>query len=238
MLCATMSITAQEARDNIDFLLNDTKKPFERYYTNDWSFRLEAGYAQDWQNSKNNTFRDMYTHGANIGLTVDYNLPYNLSLQSGVLYSITAGRSEQHWGTIAERPQIEIINHDILKHQLIIPIRLTYTQPLWKRLALYFYTGPEMQIGLAQQDNINTESISATTLAWVQEKGVPTTPYDRYTENELRRFNIRYGLGGGLQWDCYRLQSGYSFGLNDLTKSPDSQMWEWGWFVSFAYQFK
>ena len=48
------------------------------------------------------------------------------------------------------------------------------------------------------------------------------------------------GLGGGLEWDCYRLQSGYDFGLNNLVKHPQAKgqyMSEWGWFVSFCYRF-
>jgi hypothetical protein len=59
-------------------------------------------------------------------------------------------------------------------------------------------------------------------------------------QDELIRANIQWGLGGGLEWDRYRLQAGYDFGLNNLIKHPvidDQQMWQWGWFVSFCYKF-
>jgi hypothetical protein len=58
--------------------------------------------------------------------------------------------------------------------------------------------------------------------------------------DELVRANIQLGLGGGLECDKYRLQSGYDFGLNNLVKHPQRKgqyMSEWGWYVSFSYRF-
>ena len=74
---------------------------------------------------------------------------------------------------------------------------------------------------------------------WLQAQGIPTEPYDRFT-NELVRANIQLGLGGGLEWQRYRLQSGYDFGLNNLVRNKqtsDQHMAEWGWYVSFSYRF-
>ncbi len=242
LILACAGLYAQEAKDNINFLLDGEKKTFERYYPQLLSYRLEVGFIQDWQNSKNNTIRDLYNHGANVGFTLDVNLPYNMSVQTGVVYSLGIGRTDQHFSTLnTENPQIDFIRHDVISHQLLIPIRYTYTQPVWKRLALYFYTGPELVIGLAQQDNINLDNLSEPTRQWIEEKGVRTASYDRYKANELRRFAIRWGLGGGIQWDTYRLYSGYSFGLNNLSKQqaqiPDAHLWQWGWHVTFAWQF-
>ena len=80
--------------------------------------------------------------------------------------------------------------------------------------------------------------MSASAQQWLETKGVSTTPYDRM-ENELVRANIQYGVGGGLEWDRYRLQSGYDFGLNNLIKKPQmtsQYMSEWGWYISFSYR--
>ncbi len=237
---ACFTLQAQEAKNNIDFTQDDSKKEFQNYYSEFMSYRLEIGYAQDWQNSNNNTVRDMYAHGANLGVTFDFNLKYNISMQTGLLYSFTYGRTDQHWSTLASKE--DFLRHDVTHHSLIIPVRCTYTQPLWKRLALYFYTGPELAVGLAQKDNIKLDNISDATLAWLQANNINTTSYDRYTSDELRRFNVRWGLGGGLQWDVYRLQAGYSFGLNNLYKQqttiPDAYLSEWGWNVSFSWMFK
>ncbi len=240
LILSYVSIQAQEARNNIDFKQETTNKEFERYYPEFISYRLEVGYVQDWQNSNNNTVRDMYSHGSKLGVTFDFNLPYNMSIQTGALYSFTYGRTDQHWSTLEE--QEDFLRHDVMKHSLIIPVRYTYTQPIWKRLALYFYTGPEFAIGLAQKDNIRLDNISDATFAWLQANNITTESYDRYTVNEIDRFNMRWGLGGGIQWDTYCLQSGYSFGLNNLSKQqsiiPNAYLCEWGWHVSFAWMFK
>ena len=58
--------------------------------------------------------------------------------------------------------------------------------------------------------------------------------------DELIRANIQWGVGGGLEWDRYRLQSGYDFGLNNLVRHQQvskQYMSEWGWFVTFSYRF-
>ena len=57
---------------------------------------------------------------------------------------------------------------------------------------------------------------------------------------ELYRVNVQFGLGGGFEWDRYRLQAGYDFGLNNLLKTPivpEEKIYEWGWMVAFSYKF-
>ena len=56
---------------------------------------------------------------------------------------------------------------------------------------------------------------------------------------EVYRTNIQFGLGGGLEWDRYRLQAGYDFGLNNLQRTsivPNQKLQEWGWMLTFAYK--
>jgi hypothetical protein len=58
-------------------------------------------------------------------------------------------------------------------------------------------------------------------------------------EKELYRTNIQFGLGGGLEWDRYRLQAGYDFGLNNIMRTPgilNQKAHEWGWICTFAYK--
>lgn len=226
--------------DNYTAEENKEKKP--NAYSFSTTYRIEAGYTQDWQNSKSTSYADTYLHGGRIGFTVDFNLPYRLSIQSGLLYEITYGKNEQHFaGADAEYTTEEYIEHSLLKHSIVVPVYATYTQKLWKELSLYFYTGPQFAIGIAQKDNINC-TVSEDTRAWLEANGIATQSYEKYRANELRRFNAQWGLGGGIQWANYRLYSGYNFGLNNLVKSninylKDSSLWEWNWFVSFSYAF-
>lgn len=214
-------------------------------FATDW--RIEAGYVQNNQRSLSQNIMNPFLHGIKLGATVDFRLPYHFSLQTGLHYTLTYGQIEQHWSaTTLEMQHIDgdYIRHGIMEHQLGVPIRAYYTIPLWKQLNMFFFTGPKMEIGLAQTDFLKlhlSEDFDNMqgSLQWLQQNGYPTDTYDRYTNGALRRFNIQYGLGGGFEWDRYRIVAGYDFGLNNLVKTPKvkgQHMWEWGWFCSFSYK--
>ena len=202
-------------------------------------YRLEIGYVQHEQRTHELSYPDMYLHGARIGATFTFLLPIHFSLQTGLYYTIAYGKNTQHWRSLdVQSVQEEYIKHKVLEHNLTIPVRVYYTIPLWKKLNLFFYTGPQLHIGMSEYDYLETH-LSEGVEQWLGERAIPTEPYDRFSD-ELWRANIQWGLGGGLEWDRYRLQSGYDFGLNNLvrTKRAENQyMSEWGWFISFSYRF-
>ncbi len=203
------------------------------------SYRVEAGYVQHWQRSQANSFPTLYLHGVRLGATFTFALPKHFDLQTGLLYTLVYGRNNQHWRSMdAPSTQTEYIRHRVLEHNLTVPVRVYYTIPLWKQLNLFFYTGPQLHIGLAENDYMETH-LSDGTKTWLQSLDVVTEPYDRMSD-QLIRANIQWGVGGGLEWDRYRLQSGYDFGLNNLVRHPQTAnqyMSEWGWFVTFSYRF-
>ena len=213
------------------------KEQVEENYQFGVEYRLEAGYVQNQQRTQTLTYPDMYLHGLRLGGTFTFLLPKHFSLQTGLLYTLVYGRQQQHWRSqSAATTQTEYIQHRVLEHNLTIPLRAFYTIPLWKQLNLFFYGGPQLHIGLAENDYIQLH-LSDLTKVWLDAQGIPTAPYDRYAD-ELIRANIQMGVGGGLEWDRYRLQSGYDFGLNNLVKTKQvasQQMWEWSWYVSFSY---
>lgn len=229
---------AQEARNNIDFEAEEHKRQEqENTYQFSVGYRVEAGYMQPWQHSRTETYRDLYLHGIRLGATVDFNLPYHFSMQTGLYYNLTYGVSEQHVRAKSDESALpQTIDHRVLSHSFTIPLRATYTQKLWRELALWFYTGPELQIGLAQNDYIET-SLAEPTRTWAESQGWHTLPYEIYSAKELWRTNVQWGLGGGISWAQYRLQAGYNFGLNNLARQTGRQMWEWGWNVGFSYGF-
>ena len=229
---------AYQIADNTFF--DPTKKvEREESYAFGMEYRIEAGYAQHQQRNHSLSFPEMYLHGVRVGASFTFLLPIHFSLQTGVYYTLLYGKGEQHWRSMdAPSVQSEYITHRVLAHNLTIPVRAYYTIPLWKKLSLFFYTGPQLHIGMAQTDYIQNH-LSPGTKTWLEGQGIPTDTYDRMAD-ELVRANIQWGVGGGLEWDRYRLQSGYDFGLNNLVKHkqiPTQYMSEWGWFVSFSYKF-
>ena len=202
-------------------------------------YRIEFGFAQHYQHTHRTSFPEMYLNGGQVGASFTFLLPMHFGLQTGLHYSILYGKADQHWRSMtAQRVQMEVIKHKVVEHDLMIPIRVYYTVPLWKKLNLFFFTGPQIHVGLAQNDNMKLD-LSEGVQEWLESIGVPTSKYDRYAD-ELIRANIQWGLGGGLEWDRYRLQSGYDFGLNNLARKleglPNRYMSEWGWFISVSFR--
>ena len=204
-------------------------------FSTDW--RLEAGYVQ-WD-ERNLDTTSFYQHGLRLGATIDFNLPHNFSVQTGALATLTYGINDQHCRSMdMENVQVEALNHNIVQLQLTIPARVYYKVTLWKELRLFFFAGPQLQIGLTNYDIINNKTSQEVT-EWLQANNIRTTNYERYMEKELYRTNIQFGLGGGLEWDRYRLQSGYDFGLNNILRTsilPNQKAYEWGWMCTFAYK--
>ena len=229
---------AMQIADNTFFDPSQKQEKVEPYQFG-VEYRIEAGYVQHWQKARDISFPDMYLHGVRLGATFTFKLPMRFGLQTGLLYTLVYGRNEQHWRSQdAPSVQTEYLKHRVLEHNFTIPVRAYYTIPLWKQLNLFFYTGPQLHIGLAENDYMDVH-LSDGAKTWLNGQGIKTEPYDRMAD-EIIRANIQWGLGGGLEWDCYRLQSGYDFGLNNLVKhklTKTQYMSEWGWFVSFSYRF-
>lgn len=203
-------------------------------------YRIEVGYAQNQQRSLTGNMMNPFLHGVRVAGLVDFKLPLHFYIQTGLGYTLGYGRIDQHWSSIdLSTQQVEYVRHNITEHLINIPVRAYYVQPLWKELRLLFFAGPELEIGLAQTDRLKNH-LSGDAAAWLTEQGVLLTNHDRYQTGELSRANIQMGVGGGLEWNRYRVVAGYDFGLNNLVRTPlvsKQHVWEWGWQVSFSYRF-
>lgn len=240
LLFSALLLSAQESKYDF-FETKKEKVKVDYHLTTAW--RLYAGYVQDWQNSPSVSYPDMYLHGGKLGAAIDFNLPYNLALQTGLSYALTYGRHTQHWASASsEYVQVETIGHKVTKHTLNIPVLLFYRQELWEKLALVAYGGPQLQVGLFQYDN-QSLNLSEPTLQHLHDIGVGTDSYNRYAGEQLP-VNLQMSVGLGLEWDRYRLQGGYDFGLLNMvrrypvnTAGGNSYMREWSWNVCFVYKF-
>ena len=121
-------------------------------------YRIEFGFAQHYQHTHRTSFPEMYLNGGQVGASFTFLLPMHFGLQTGLHYSILYGKADQHWRSMtAQRVQMEVIKHKVVEHDLMIPIRVYYTVPLWKKLNLFFFTGPQLHVGLAQNDNMKLD---------------------------------------------------------------------------------
>ena len=93
-------------------------------------------------------------------------------------------------------------------HQLEIPVDWQYKFEIAQNTWLMLYTGPTLQCGLTYKDNTKEQ---------LQPNGaITTTSQDRYTMKgvfALKRMNVTWGVGAGLQYGHYFLRGGYDFGL-------------------------
>ena len=241
VLCAMCLCAYADDVRRPSYLLEDnsffdpTKKKAAEAYHFGMEYRLEAAYVQKDHRQKGGTYPGMYLHGGRLGATFTFLLPIRFSLQTGLFYTLTYGKHAQHWHSGPnEDPQVEYIQHRIMQHQLTIPLRAYYNVHLWRQLNLFFYTGPQLHIGLASIDRLTTY-LTDETREWVAEQGVAIEPYDLYTAEQCRA-NIQWGIGAGIEWDRYRFQGGYDFGLNNLIKYTDTYrfMSEWEWNIGFC----
>lgn len=225
-----------------DGFFDPTRKPDKQkeVYNFHVDYRLEVGYNQADQRMMNDTNSVGYLHGARLGATFTFALPMHFSLQTGVLYTLSYGSNQQHWRSMTQQSaQVEYLQHRVLQHNITIPLRAYYTIPLWRELNLFFYAGPQLHWTVGETDYVK-QHLSPATLAWLEtQPNVHTSKYDQVWSGEHYHTNIQMGLGGGMEWDRYRLQAGYDFGLNNRIKNQfvsSRKMWEWSWYISFSYR--
>lgn len=199
------------------------------------TYRLEAGFVSPKQHGDG--FSTTYFNGIRLGATAEFNLKHNFSLLTGALYSVVYSNKVQNYSTS------DSVIYKTFGHFLDIPLRLTYTLPIAKNLKVFAFAGPNLNIGLAQQQKIQAD-LSNTWSAYTGIKSVNYGDNDLYKDNNfyknalISRINFQMGAGGGVQWKNYQLKGGYDFGINSINKIDTNKiLYQSGWYVSLVYQF-
>ncbi len=241
MLVLAFPLLAQEKPNTLpdlqtaDYEFFDPTRKEKVEYKFSTAWRLEAGYTQ--RDQKQDT-SSLYLHGVRLGATVDFNLPYNFSVQTGAIASVCYGVDNQHYALVdKESAQAHFVQNNIIQTQLVIPARVYYNITLWKKLRMFFFAGPQLNIGLSSYDVVRNY-MSESVTEWAEQQGIKLHNHDRYADKQLYRTNLQFGLGGGFEWDRYRLQSGYDFGLHNVLRQPvveGHKMQEWSWLLTFSY---
>lgn len=188
-------------------------------------YRLEVGYNNPVRLGPNASAT--FFNGIRLGGTAEFDLKSNFSLLTGVLYNVAYSNKIQRY------PNLDTVTYKTWGHYLEIPLRLTYTLPVSKNLKFFGFAGPNIRYGLAQ----NQEVISTMTDALNTINNIMPGNVDLYKNSIINRLNLQLGAGGGVQWKNYQLKGGYDFGITNLNKTGTGNLFQKGWYATFAYQF-
>lgn len=143
-------------------------------------------------------------NGFKVGVVYDATIVKGFGYTLGLNYTFGANISEWEKIGILDYPRKQ---KQELYHQLEIPVDWQYKFEIANKTYLMLYTGPTLQVGLSYKQNTRTQMTSSGETASVD--------IDVYTMDgvALKRLNVTWGVGAGLQYERYFLRGGYDFGL-------------------------
>ena len=143
-------------------------------------------------------------NGFKVGVVYDATIVKGFGYTLGLNYTFGANTSEWKKIGILDYPRTQ---KQELYHQLEIPVDWQYKFEIANKTYLMLYTGPTLQVGLSYKQNTRTQMTSSGEIASVDK--------DVYTMDgvALKRLNVTWGVGAGLQYERYFLRGGYDFGL-------------------------
>lgn len=212
---ATFTIAAQAQSTKTDTVADTSLK-----------FRGEIGYVQTYRYG-DYIVKSLY-HTPRVGLNVEIPLRNRFAIETGLKYSFGIGKREQLY------PQADTAFFKYSGHFLDVPVRVTYTLPIFWGLKIFGYAGPNFNIGLTQtsETKFTPKKPETTDLA-----NYPIPGTNDLYNTEMNRISLQLGAGGGVQWKNYRLRSGYDWGINNTGKNKDRPERLRGWHVAFEYEF-
>lgn len=147
-----------------------------------------------------------YSHTFSIGLTWMPEFKYGIGIQTGIYYDLTMEKAKE------EESHNTDTRYSSTDHSLSIPLRIQYRIELAKDFSLFIYAGPSFDIGLAFNDKVSS---------FLNDQETSTESRDRYKE-DLKRFNLLCGVGGGIRWKGLQLRAGGDWGLLNMVKDAGS----------------
>jgi len=187
---------------------------------------LEGGYFNPKRTGQSTS--ETYFDAIRLGGQAEFDLKYNFGFQTGLFYNIGYSNKIQKYGVVKDS-----VVYNTWSHALEIPVRIVYNQPLFKDFKMFGFAGPNIQIGIIQNQRVKSDLSEYLT----NETGIQSGKYNLY-KNNLHRINFQLGAGGGVQWRQFILKSGYDWGLNSLDRTKNDRITQGQWYVTFGYQLK
>jgi len=192
---------------------------------------LEGGYFNPKRVGSNTG--ETYFDAIRLGAIYTYNWQYNLGFQTGLLMNTGYSHKIQRYSMSGDS-----ILYRTWDFALELPLRAVYKLKLFGDVSIFGFAGPNIQVGLVQNQRTEANLSAALT----QLTGISSGTTDLYTAgaaaNGIRRFNLQLGAGGGVQWKEYSVKSGYDWGLNNLDATGRDYVTKGQWYVTLGYQIK
>jgi hypothetical protein len=144
-------------------------------------------------------------NGFKVGFAYDATIVAGFGYTIGLNYTLGANKTD--WKSVGANPYPRIYTSQMY-HQLEIPVDWQYKFEIAKKTWFMLYTGPTLQCGLSFNQKTHTQIQPDADIAIsVNNK------YDSQNINALKRINVTWGIGAGLQYERYFIRGGYDFGI-------------------------
>ena len=149
-------------------------------------------------------------NGLKVGFVYDATIVKGFGYTIGLNY--TFGANATDWmKEIATQPSFyPQVRSRGLYHQVEIPVDWQYKFEIAQRTWLILYTGPTLQCGLVLKDKWYARFDNKSDAFTLEENLYSKEDMADYA---LKRLNVTWGIGAGLQYERYFLRGGYDFGL-------------------------
>ena len=184
-------------------------------------FSVNAGYV----NSKSTVKDDKALNGITAGVGYDMNIQGGFGLSYGLNYTYSWNK-EKMSESMPGFDKIEV-ESKVVSHSLDIPVRLTYTYEVSDNFKVFGFAGPKFvyAIGGSQKTTLDNDLIKGM----LETAGVSLEDFGfgemklYGKDGYLNAFDIKAGLGAGINVSNFLVKVGYDFGLLDVRKKVDGK---------------
>jgi len=195
MLLFTISTFAQEGTSNLGVTLG-FEESVERYRATSSDTKLSKGV----------------TDGLKVGLIYETSLVKGFGVAMGLNYGFGADVNDFEAKISGMGAYKEKVDH--YYHYLEIPVDWQYKFTIAKQTYLTLYTGPTLQVGLA--NSYRTRTKLGDTLIDDVRTDVYKIDDDHDGKLDYNRVNVTWGIGLGFQYKQYFIRGGYDMGIMPL----------------------
>lgn len=149
-------------------------------------------------------------NGLKVGVVYDATIVKGFGATIGLNYTFGANATDWMKRIHTQPTEYPQIRSRGQYHQLEIPVDWQYKFEIAQNTWLMLYTGPTLQCGLLFKDKWYARSDNKSNAFTHEENLYSVEDMEDYA---LKRLNVTWGIGAGLQYERYFLRGGYDFGL-------------------------